>query len=257
MLDSRPLRKPDKTVLSIPSSKPQLAQAIALEWDLLESAQQGLKNHNIPMTSMVSRASDILEEEKQGRHEIRDSIVQTAMRYFDTDTLLCWASEKSAQDDMNPDQQTEKTQSLRALQIQTAQPIIGYLTLHIWPGVEIRPVLEPGSIMPTPQPEMTRNIIQGWIFGLPSTELAALERGVLACKSLLVAARLVVEWSQEFRHLQEDQDSRFGIQEAADASSLEVRWQTGMWGEVEDSHDVEKEDLRRQLGSVVLLVGGS
>jgi ATP synthase F1 complex assembly factor 2 len=29
-----------------------------------------------------------------------------------------------------------------------------------------------------------------------------------------------------------------------------------MWGEVEDTHDVEKEDLRRQLGGVVLLVGG-
>jgi ATP synthase F1 complex assembly factor 2 len=49
---------------------------------------------------------------------------------------------------------------------------------------------------------------------------------------------------------------RFGIEEAAEASSLEVRWQTGQWGEVEDTHDVEKEDLRRQLGSAILLVSG-
>jgi len=29
-----------------------------------------------------------------------------------------------------------------------------------------------------------------------------------------------------------------------------------MWGEVEDTHDVEKEDVKRQYGSVVLLVSG-
>jgi ATP synthase F1 complex assembly factor 2 len=50
--------------------------------------------------------------------------------------------------------------------------------------------------------------------------------------------------------------SRFGIEEAAHASSLEVSWQTVQWGEVEDTHDVEKEDLKRQLGSAIILVGG-
>ncbi len=121
--------------------------------------------------------------------------------------------------------------------------------------------------MPKKQPEMTKNIIRGWIAGLPAYELAALERATLASKSLLVATRLVVEWSEEFRHLQDDADDvvgsngvgerRFGIEEAAEACSTEVKWQTGMWGEVEDTHDVEKEDLRRQLGSVVLLVSGN
>jgi len=38
--------------------------------------------------------------------------------------------------------------------------------------------------------------------------------------------------------------------------SVEVVWQTGRWGEVEDTHDVEKEDVRRQLASAVLLVTG-
>ena len=51
--------------------------------------------------------------------------------------------------------------------------------------------------------------------------------------------------------------TRFGVEEAAEACSLEVRWQTGMWGEVEDSHDVANEDVRRQLGSVILVVSGT
>ena len=98
-----------------------------------------------------------------------------------------------------------------------------------------------------------------WVSQLEAHDLAGLERGILASKSLLIAVRLVVEWSENFRHVQKEVlegEKKFGLEEAAEASSLEVKWQTDMWGEVEDTHDVDKEDLRRQLGSVILLVSG-
>ncbi|KAI5810246.1 hypothetical protein DFH27DRAFT_538721 [Peziza echinospora] len=41
----------------------------------------------------------------------------------------------------------------------------------------------------------------------------------------------------------------WGIEEAAAAASLETDWQTRQWGEVEDSHDVLNEDVRRGLGA--------
>ncbi len=90
-------------------------------------------------------------------------------------------------------------------------------------------------------------------------ELAGLERGVLASKSLLTAARLVAEWSEGGAGvgMRVRRDQKFGVEEAAKAASIEVDWQIGRWGEVEDTHDVEKEDLRRQLGSVILLVSGT
>ena len=98
--------------------------------------------------------------------------------------------------------------------------------------------------------------------GLPAWELVGLERAVLAGKSLCVAARLICEWSEYLRlgggsEGEGGGRGRFGIEEAAEACSLEVRWQTGRWGEVEDTHDVEREDLRRQFGSAVLLVSGT
>lgn len=101
------------------------------------------------------------------------------------------------------------------------------------------------------------------MLGLSPWDLAGLERATLAGKSLLVGVRLLVEWSESFRATQqwgqseERGETRFGIEAAAEACSLEVRWQTGRWGEVEDSHDVEKEDLRRQFGSVIVVVGGT
>ncbi|KAL1642925.1 ATP synthase mitochondrial F1 complex assembly factor 2 [Diplodia intermedia] len=254
-LDSRPVRTASKNVLTIPPNKQQLAAAIALEWDLLLNAQQALKQHYIPLTSLTSRAIDIQAEDAAGDTTIRAGIIQMLMRYLTTDTLLCWAPAENIHD---PKDLSEGAKNLRQVQIQTAQPIINFLSTKLWPGVEIRPILEPDSIMPVPQPQNTVEVVKGWLSSLPAWELAGVERGVLASKSLLIASRLMAEWSPQFAHARESQPggSRFGIEEAAEASSLEVAWQTGMWGEVEDTHDVDKEDLRRQLGSVVILVNG-
>lgn len=223
------------------------------------SAQQALKHHLIPLTSLISRVHDIIEAESSSRPntKIREDIIRVVLRYLDTDTLLCWTPEDSTETSASFEEAKgeRKGTTLRDLQIRAAQPIIAFLTTRVWPGVEIKP-LDGDSILPTPQPQETKDVIRGWLMGLPAYELAALERGVLASKSLLIAARLVAEWSPALDVAPKDAESLFGIEEAAAASSVEVNWQTGMWGEVEDSHDVQKEDLRRQLGSVVLLVSG-
>lgn len=252
-LDIRPVRTPNKDILTVPHSKHQLATAIALEWDLLLSAQQALKTHYIPMTSLAARALDIERADAEGNESVRHYILKLLMSYLDTDTLLCWAPEKVLNDSLR------NGKTLRQLQMETAAPIIAYLKANIWPGVEIKPILEPDSIMPVEQPEMTQQVIRGWLSGLPAFELAGLERSVLASKSLLVSVRLMHEWGEAFAQSRKGAGAdagRFGIEEAAEASSLEVRWQTGQWGEVEDTHDVEKEDLRRQLGSAIILVSG-
>ncbi|KAJ4288594.1 hypothetical protein N0V90_011831 [Kalmusia sp. IMI 367209] len=251
-LDTRPVRTPTKEILTVPATKHQLATAIALEWDLLVSAQQALKTHYIPMTSLAARALDIEKADAQGNAKVREDINRMLMRYLATDTLLCWAPERVL------NEVTQGGLTLRQLQMKLATPIIAYLTTHVWPGVEIKPILEPDSIIPVSQPEMTKDVVRGWLTGLPSFELAGLERAVLASKSLLVGVRLIHEWGEAFAQSRKAADAgRFGIEEAVEAASSEVRWQTTQWGEVEDTHDVEKEDMRRQLGSAIILVGGA
>lgn len=149
----------------------------------------------------------------------------------------------------------EYIESLREIQVRVSKDIMSFLSTKVWPGLEIVPILDTQSILPVAQPQATQEAIRAWVRGLAAHDLAGLERGILASKSLLVAVRLVAEWSENFRHVQRD-GKKFGLEEAAEASSLEVKWQTDMWGEVEDTHDVNKEDLKRQLGSVVILVSG-
>jgi len=186
-------------------------------------------------------------------NKIRQSIITTLMRYLGTDTLLCWAPVKNAYGG----ERQEGTKPLRERQKEIAEPIIAHLTAHVFPGLEIVPILGEDSIVPISQPEITQQVIQGWLAGLPPIDLAALERGTLATKSLLIGARLLVEWSEEFarsRDVTSTETGRFDIDKATEAASLEVLHQTEEWGEVDDTHDVDREDMRRQLGSVILLV---
>ncbi|KAL8715487.1 MAG: hypothetical protein Q9220_000822 [cf. Caloplaca sp. 1 TL-2023] len=274
-LDKRPVRHPQTlNPLPIPQSKPHLATAIALEWDLLTSARQALRAHLIPLTSIASRAHDLaLQDAATGSSQlapastaphasrtVRDDIMKTLLPYLDTDTLLCWAPPPSKDDDPA----SVVVPSLRELQVRTAEPIISYLTSSIWPGVQLNPGLDDGSIIPSQQPQETRDIIRGWLAGLDAWELVGLERAVLATKSLCVGTRLLCEWGESFSDVRRAREGsisrenvRFGIEQAAQACSLEVAWQTGRWGEVEDTHDVEKEDLRRQLGSAILAMSGT
>lgn len=248
----------------MPLSKPYLAHGLALEWDLLTSAQQATKSHLIPLTSLVCRALDIAEDDAKHRGggfaPVRTAVTEVLLRYLDTDSLLCWAP-------LQADPLASDQTPLRELQERTAGEVIGYLSTHVWPGVEIEPVLDDGQLLPREQKPGVREVIQGWVMGLDAWDLAGLERAALAGKSLLGAARLVVEWSEGSAgragrdaspsgQTIKNSERTFGVEEAAKAASLEVDWQTGKWGEVEDTHDVEKEDLRRQLGSTVLLVSG-
>lgn len=245
--------------MTLPNDKRALAAAIAVEWDLLVTAQQALRNHYIPLTSLAARAIDIQTADAEAQPKLRNDLVAMLMRYLTTDTLLCWAPERSAHDPTASAaiEGESSRPSLRATQIAAAEPIVAFLKSHLFPGLDIGPNLAEDSIVPQSQSPLTEQVIRGWLHGLPAFELAAVERGVLATKSLLVAIRLLVDWSRHFSDLQKvgrDGHTKFGIQQAAEACSVEVKWQTDMWGEVEDSHDVEKEDLARQLGSVVLLV---
>ncbi|KAI1211914.1 ATP12-domain-containing protein [Annulohypoxylon truncatum] len=276
-LDTRPLRRPEtKDVVRIPLSKPLLAGALAAEWDMLLSPQQATRSHFIPLTGLVCRALDIADDDAAScasagggggsgsgsgsgkginEQKLREGIVKVLLKYLDTDSLLCWAPPPRHEDGPG--------ESLRDRQKKATEEVVGFLTSRVWPGVTIEPVLDGESIMPRSHPEITRQIIQGWIMGLSPWELAGLERGALAAKSLLGSVRLLVEWSEGFvgagvgDGASAGEGKRFGVEEAARLASIEVDWQTGRWGEVEDTHDVEKEDLRRQLGSAVLLVSGT
>ncbi|KAL1894616.1 ATP synthase mitochondrial F1 complex assembly factor 2 [Ceratocystis pirilliformis] len=250
-LDARPLRHPTtKEIVCLPRTKHALATALAIEWDQLSSAQDTTKSHLLPLTSLVCRALDIAADDACATPTIRPTALPLLLRYLDTDSVLCWAPEPEAA-------LREPGASLREIQREAAKPLVSWLSQRVWPGARIEPVLDSDSIVPRRQDTATRALVQQWAQGLDAWDFAGLERAIISGKSFLVAARLVSEWSSSAGVLPDGEVQSFTADEAARVANIEVDWQTQRWGEVEDTHDVEKQDIRRHYGSVVLLVSGS
>lgn len=70
--------------------------------------------------------------------------------------------------------------------------------------------------------------------------LAAFEKAVLRSKSFMIGLALI--------------ERAITVEFASKAAMLEVLHQIDRWGEVEDAHDMEREDLKRQLGSSIIAI---
>lgn len=238
------LKTPEKAPLLIPKSKPFLAHGIALEWAHLRSAADALKPHRIPLTQLAWRAIDMAAAEACHDFQTRSDAVLNLVRYLDTDTVLCWAPS-------TPEHLREHGRpQLRDQQVASAKRLLNYLGTRLWPGLDIWAVDgDVAGISGRRQPAATREALLCWMHALDVWKFVGFERVVHATKSFVIGARLLDEWG-------EHGDASWGIEEAAAAASIEVAFQTRQWGEVEDTHDVEKEDLRRQLGAGWLMMVG-
>ncbi|KIJ37704.1 hypothetical protein M422DRAFT_76024 [Sphaerobolus stellatus SS14] len=220
-LDKRPLKTPSGVILEIPKSKRLLASLIAHEWDNQDIL---IKPFALPLTSLAARAVDNFQNE-----ESRRTAIQALLKYLDTDTI-CFFTETPA----HP-LATDNPRSLIDLQEKHWAPLLDWARKEF--DTEIRRF---DTVMFAKQPKETIEKIQRVLESLNPWELAAVERAVYATKSLLIALALV--------------KGRLSVEEAAQTAHVEVTCQIQNWGEVEDSHDVDHQELRRQLGSAAILL---
>ncbi|KAK0546936.1 ATP synthase mitochondrial F1 complex assembly factor 2 [Tilletia horrida] len=211
-LDSRALRTPSGNVLRIAHGRGLLAGLIAQEWHEQKTV---LKPHALPLTSLVARSIDGL-----GTEAARKEVCEGLMNYLDTDTILF---------------HEDAPRQLVRLQEERWQPLLKWASEHIQQPIEIYKTL-----FNTAQPAQTRATILERILKLDPLSLAAFERAVLSCKSVLIALGLL--------------EGRLSVEDASRAAEVEVASQIERWGEVEDTHDVDFHDLRRQLGSVSIVL---
>jgi len=174
-----------------------------------------LKPHALPMTSIVSRAVDAMVEE-QTRAEVREALV----KYINTDTVCFFHN--------NPE-------PLERLQTKHWTPLLDWARESFDVKIDVS-----NSIMSVRQPPETQEKLAKVLESFDHWEMAALERATYASKSLIIALALVK------KHL--------SVEEAALAATVEVNSQIERWGEVEDTHDVDYHDVRRQLGSAACLL---
>ncbi|PPR04955.1 hypothetical protein CVT24_010413 [Panaeolus cyanescens] len=174
-----------------------------------------IKPHALPMTSIVSRAVDTMRDEAT-RTEVREAL----LKYFDTDTVCFFH---------------DSPEPLERLQSEHWTPLIEWTRKTFDVKINVS-----NSILSADQPPETREKFGKLLETFDEWEMAAMERAVLATKSFITALAVVK------KHLT--------VEEAARVASVEVDSQIERWGEVEDTHDVDYQDVRRQLGSAACLL---
>ncbi|KAL7420828.1 hypothetical protein Q5752_004781 [Cryptotrichosporon argae] len=176
-----------------------------------ENQDEVLKQHALPLTSLASRALDGLQDPVT-----REGVVDALLQYLETDTI-CYPHDEPSQ--------------LVRLQDAHWSPLLSWLEATYGIRLNLADGLAPAS-----QAADSVAKLRALVAGMDGWELAAFERAVYASKSFVIALALV--------------KGQLGANEAAEAAHVEVRSQIEQWGEVEDTHDVDYQDIRRALGSV-------
>jgi len=236
-LDNKTVRTPLGYDLSIPFERKLLAYMLYHEWSNISTST--IKTHSLPLTSLISRVIDLENSDRNNDLEsmakvgFKKDIVEDLLKYLDTDTLLIF----------NP--QNEYEGKLRNSQESLYRPIISKFEKKFnniklnWLDTEI-------GLKGNSQSEKTHNIVRSYMLNLNYYDLVALEKITLTTKSLICG--IMVLENNNIKN-----ESIIELEEIAKCATLEVFYQTEKWGEVEDTHDVDYQDIRRNITSAAIL----
>lgn len=270
-LDGKNLKTPLGYPLSLPSEKKLLAYLIAHEWAHLPDLK--VKTNALPLTSVAARSIDLIHITKSGNANEEqiakignlEDIKLNLLRYLDTDTCLIFATKE------------EYSSKLRKRQQELYFPLIeeynDFFTAYakskgnLLPSDNYKVELayldcETDGLRGNKQEITIQNIVLDWLNTLPIYDLIALEKSILTSKSFLCGVSLLrsncsdpKRMKEVYQHNKNSPDEYFfrSIEEIIELGNLETIFQTEEWGEVEDTHDVDKVDWIRNLTSAALL----
>lgn len=270
-LDSKTIKTPLGFPLALPKEKKQLAHLIGHEWDSLTEAK--IRANTLPLTSMASRAVDLINVFQSGGKPDPDMAMKIGdlqdikvnmLRYLDTDTCLIFTTHD------------EYAGKLREKQEELYRPLIaehndlftafarknGFLPSDDY-VVELETLdCETQGLRGNSQLVVNQGIVLSWLDRLPIFDLVALEKAILTSKSFLcgvsvlrsnsVDPLLAREVYQVNKASPEEYFSK-PVEEIRNLGDLETIFQTGEWGQVEDTHDVDEVDWVRNLAAAALV----
>ncbi|CEP64422.1 ATP synthase complex assembly protein ATP12 LALA0_S11e03752g [Lachancea lanzarotensis] len=246
-LDNKPVRTPLGNNMTIPRDRRLLGLALQHEWSNLASLS--IKPHSLPVTSLVSRCIDLEYASKPDADaELvakigadREEISRTLLRYLDTDTLLCFSPK------------SEFEGALRTAQDKLYLPLIKAAETFL-SSVANEPIAiqildaDMHGLRGNAQSEKTREAALKYLRSLSMWDLAVFEKTVLTAKSFICGLLLLRNKAHS-----PSPELFFTMEELAHCATLETVYQIERWGEVEDTHDVDYRDIRRNINAAALV----
>jgi len=210
----------DKRPLKTPSGNPLLfprsrVMAAALVASEWDNQETLLKQHSLPVTSLAARAIDSFTDENT-RAEVRAQL----LKYLETDTICFHSNDPPG---------------VVKLQQEHWEPLLAWARETF--DIDIKTT---DALLLARHPAPTIKKLDEFLATFDPWQMAAMERATYASKSFLIGLALVTQ--------------HINVEQAAQAAHVEVNSQIEKWGEVEDSHDVDYQNIRQQLGSAACLL---
>ena len=268
-LDGKTLRTPMGLPLTLPETKKQLAYLIAHEWTHLPKIS--LKSSALPLTGLAARAIDLestgteKKVDNNGGEEMLaiEDLKLSMLKYLDTDTCLIFAGARDCDGKLRKKQEELYRPLIEEYNDFFTKYGLSKNLLKHGEKIELKFLdCEKDGLRGNKQTLKTQQVVIEWLDQLDIFEFVALEKSILTTKSFLCAVSVLrSNVSDESRmkdvfQLNRDSNDSFWyktVEEIIELGNLETILQTGEWGEVEDTHDVEQRDWLRSLTSAALL----
>lgn len=245
-LDNKTIKTPLGYDMVVPASRKTLAYLLANEWQTLPSLH--IRPYLVPLTSLVSRSIDLHNAQQSQDEEMKakvgdlSTVKSLLLRYLDTDTLCVLSPMEDCDGELRKQQNEqylpfieEMGQFLSKFSTDKKPVTITYLDS------------EKDGLIGNSQPEATREAALAFLNSLDMWEMVALEKATLTAKSFLIGVAVL-------RNADPNDTFDVSVEELSRLATLETVLQTARWGEVEDTHDVDKVDVKRNLASASLIV---
>ncbi|GAV49320.1 hypothetical protein ZYGR_0N07270 [Zygosaccharomyces rouxii] len=246
-LDKKPVRTPLGNHLAVDKDRKILARLLQKEWSYISHGS--VKTHALPLTSLIARCIDLEAANAEGAHPDlkvkiggnRNELSNSLLRYLDTDTILVF----SPRDELEG--------KLRAAQDDMYLPIIGsvekFLSQHSDKPISLQ-ILDADlhGLRGNAQKPETLAAARKFLDSLSAWDLAIFEKTVLTTKSFICGILLL----QNKASTDPAKGLQYTMEDIARAATLETIHQTERWGEVEDTHDVDKRDIRRNVHAAAI-----
>lgn len=255
-MDSKTIRTPMGNQLKVKEDQLLLAYLLKNEWNNLETLSS--KSYSLPLTSLTSRCIDLETAHKGGVdpdliskcNGDRDLIIRDLLKYLDTDTLLLFAPKAELDGSLRKEQD--------CLYLPIIDGIENLLYTYLPKKSEIKREnfklrkldSDIDGLRSNIQPDCIREASTNYIKALSYWNLAVFEKTVMMTKSFICGI-LLCENAIKTKIIP---SLKCNIEKIERLASLETIHQTEKWGKVEDTHDVNKVDLLRNISAAYILV---
>ncbi|KAG5519211.1 hypothetical protein PMAC_002299 [Pneumocystis sp. 'macacae'] len=224
--NGNPLKTALGNIFKFPLRKRSFAYMVSQE--LRSFGLKRSEYHFLPLTSLANKAIDIFSSKST-----RENACNVLLKYLDTDTILIFAPE------------SQSSGELLALQKKSWEPLHNWAQMY-W-KVNIFKTFCDLGINVHVQSQETKDKIALWMHTLDKWQFAALDRAVCASKSFIIGAKMIVMGNSLL-------NDYLSPEEACDLAQLETDFQISQWGEIKESHNIEREDIRRLLRSANAII---